>query len=61
MISMTCRYTHLAPSHQLAAVRRLDRWGETGLKTEKPTDTRTGTSPFKGTIDNDDTTDYIIV
>ncbi|MGH9477372.1 MAG: tyrosine-type recombinase/integrase [Terriglobales bacterium] len=39
-IAMTCRYAHLAPSHQLAAVRRLDGWGEKGSENGKPTGTR---------------------
>ena len=33
-ISMTVRYAHLAPKHQLAAVERLD------TPSESPTDTR---------------------
>jgi site-specific recombinase XerD len=40
-IQMTCRYTHLAPEHQLAAVERLC---ETEGAQERPTDTRTDTS-----------------
>jgi hypothetical protein len=36
-ISMTCRYAHVAPTHQLAALERL------GAYTEKPTDTTTDT------------------
>ncbi len=37
-ISMTCRYAHLAPTHQLAALERL------AVYTEEPTDTTTDTS-----------------
>jgi integrase len=36
-ISMTCRYAHLAPTHQLAALERL------GAYSEEPTDTTTDT------------------
>jgi integrase len=36
-IGMTVRYAHLAPTHTLAAVERLD------AKTEEPTDTTTDT------------------
>jgi len=39
-IAMTCRYAHLAPSHQLNAVRKLDTWA----KNRKRTDTRTDTA-----------------
>jgi hypothetical protein len=42
-IAMTCRYAHLAPSHQLEAVRRLDTWGRKPVVSQKRTDTRTGT------------------
>jgi site-specific recombinase XerD len=41
-IQMTCRYAHLAPEHQLAAVEKLC---ETGVKQDGATDTRTSTSP----------------
>lgn len=41
-IAMTCRYAHLAPSHQLEAVRRLDTWGRKSVASQKRTDTRTG-------------------
>ena len=37
-IAMTVRYSHLAPTHTLAAVERLDR-----AVSEAPTDTKTGT------------------
>jgi len=47
-IAMTCRYAHLAPSHQLAAVRRLDRWAQDGRKSQNPTGTKTGTGHFGG-------------
>lgn len=43
IIAMTCRYAHLAPSHQLEAVRRLDTWGRKPVASQKRTDTRTGT------------------
>ena len=33
-IAMTCRCVHLAPSHQLAAVCRLDGWGQKGAVEE---------------------------
>lgn len=35
-IAMTCRYAHLAPDHQLEAVRKLDGWGnkKTGTRTD---------------------------
>jgi hypothetical protein len=42
-IAMTCRYAHLAPSHQLAAIRRLDGWCERQLSKEKMTDTTIST------------------
>jgi len=38
-IAMTCRYAHLAPSHQLAAIRHLDAWGENQPRKENSTDT----------------------
>ena len=41
-IQMTCRYAHLAPEHQLAAVERLC---ETESVQEEATDTRTSTEP----------------
>ncbi len=41
-IQMTCRYAHLAPEHELAAVERLC---ETEAAQKEPTDTRTDTSP----------------
>ena len=41
-ISMTCRYAHLAPTYQLAAVERLAEVGK-AVKSEAPTDTRTST------------------
>ena len=39
-ITMTCRYAHLAPEHQLDAVRVLDGWGH---KAGKQSATRTAT------------------
>lgn len=39
-ISMTVRYSHLAPQHQLSAVDRLDN------HSAEPTDTTTDTSLF---------------
>src|SRR6185312_9128704 len=39
-ITMTCRYAHLAPEHQLDAVRVLDGWGR---KSGKRSATRTAT------------------
>jgi hypothetical protein len=41
-IQMTCRYAHLAPEHELAAVERLC---ETEAAQKEPTDTRTDTGP----------------
>lgn len=41
--AMTLRYAHLAPAHQLEAVRRLDDWGR---NTGGPTATRTATRRF---------------
>jgi integrase len=41
-IAMTCRYAHLAPQHQLDAVRKLDGWGQ---KSSSATDTKTDTGP----------------
>jgi len=46
-IAMTCRYAHLAPQHQLDAVRVLDGWGKgqtagvplAGVQTDTRTDT----------------------
>jgi len=40
-IAMTCRYSHLAPDHQLAAVERL------GSIPAMPTATRTATEGFE--------------
>ena len=40
-IAMTVRYSHLAPTHTLAAVERLDALAET------PTDTTTDTGAFE--------------
>ena len=48
-ISMTCRYAHLAPPYQLAAVEQLaeiNRAIKEG-KSEVPTDTRTDTGSFE--------------
>ncbi|MCZ6750905.1 MAG: tyrosine-type recombinase/integrase [Acidobacteria bacterium] len=47
-ISMTCRYTHLAPTYQLAAVERLAEINRAIQKgdSEAPTDTRTSTVDF---------------
>lgn len=42
-IAMTCRYAHLAPEHQLDAVRVLDGWGR---KSGKRSATRTATGGF---------------
>ncbi|MHB8734511.1 MAG: tyrosine-type recombinase/integrase [Terriglobales bacterium] len=42
-IAMTCRYSHLGPSHQLASVCRLDGWGREEVAPAIPTGTRTGT------------------
>ena len=41
-IQMTCRYAHLAHTHQLAAVEKLANLGST--QTAEPTDTKTDTS-----------------
>jgi site-specific recombinase XerC len=46
-IAMTCRYTQLAPSHQMAVVRRLDRWAQEGRKNQNATGTKTGTGHFR--------------
>jgi integrase len=46
-IAMTCRYAHLAPSHQLEAVCKLDTWGRKPPVSEKQTDTRTDTRAFR--------------
>jgi site-specific recombinase XerD len=46
-IQMTCRYAHLAPEHQLAAVERLC---ETDDAQEMATDTRSSTEPEPTTI-----------
>jgi integrase len=42
-IQMTCRYAHLAPEHQLAAVERLATKPTTATAIYGPTDTRTDT------------------
>ena len=42
-IAMTCRYAHLAPSHQLEAVRKLDSWGRKMATSQERTDTKTDT------------------
>ena len=42
-IQMTCRYAHLAPEHQLAAVERLATKPTTETAINVPTDTRTDT------------------
>jgi hypothetical protein len=42
-IAMTCRYAHLAPEHQLDAVRVLDGWGQ---NSGAPSATRTATGGF---------------
>ena len=44
-IAMTCRYAHLAPTHQLAPVERLCDQSE-GLM-EEPTETKTSTTPIQ--------------
>lgn len=52
-IQMTCRYAHLAPTYQLAAVERLTDVNRAvaaegpGVQTEGPTDTRTSTGDFE--------------
>jgi integrase len=46
-IAMTCRYAHLAPSHQLEAVRRLDTWGQKRVIGQDRSGTRSGTGPFE--------------
>lgn len=53
-IAMTCRYAHLAPTYQLAAVERLAeingaiKNGQVNVpQTEGPTDTRTSTGDFQ--------------
>lgn len=38
-IKMTCRYAHMAPDHQIAALHRLDRWGNAGPGSDTKTDT----------------------
>jgi len=48
-IAMTCRYAHLAPDHQLDAVRLLDGWGQAGAKGWSPTATKTATGNFGAT------------
>jgi site-specific recombinase XerD len=45
-IQMTCRYAHLAPSHQLAAVEKLAAFSAQ-THTAEPTDTKTDTSHAK--------------
>ena len=52
-IAMTCRYAHLVPTYQLAAVERLAEINRAiqegkpeGTNTEAPTDTRTSTGDF---------------
>ncbi len=51
-IAMTCRYAHLAPTHQLAAVERLAEVNRAigsrkpEPQTVRPTDTRIGTNDF---------------
>jgi len=53
-IQMTCRYAHLAQTHQLAAVERLAEFGEPQThaenperpRTEQSTDTMTSTEAF---------------
>jgi hypothetical protein len=46
-IAMTRRYPHLAPSHQLEAVRRLDVWGRKRPLGQNPSGTRSGTETFE--------------
>jgi integrase len=48
-IAMTCRYSHLAPQHQLDAVRLLDGWGKPEGLAGTQTATRTATGGF-GTV-----------
>jgi integrase len=45
-IQMTCRYAHLAPKHELAAVEKLAGFSDTP-RTEQPTDTKTSTSTIE--------------
>ena len=47
-ITMTVRYAHLAPKHQLAAVERLC---DTGAAQNEPTDTRTSTSSSQQSVE----------
>jgi integrase len=46
-IAMTCRYAHLAPSHQLAAIRRLDGWGQKPAGDGQRSGTRSGPEAFE--------------
>jgi site-specific recombinase XerD len=48
-IAMTCRYAHLAPQHQLDAVRLLDGWGKAAGAGELA-GVRTGTRTGTGTL-----------
>jgi site-specific recombinase XerD len=49
-IQMTCRYAHLAPTHQLAAVEKLAKSGE--VHTAESTDTKTDTNENE-TVDSE--------
>ncbi|MGH9478497.1 MAG: tyrosine-type recombinase/integrase [Terriglobales bacterium] len=47
-IAMTCRYAHLAPQHQLDAVRMLDGWGRAAVALPGvQSGTRSGTGAFE--------------
>lgn len=52
-IQMTVRYAHLAPKHRLDAVQKLC---DTGIVQNRPTDTRTDTSPeqYRGPIPDEE-------
>jgi hypothetical protein len=45
-IQMTCRYAHLAPKYELAAVEKLAGFSD-APRTDQPTDTETSTSTIE--------------
>jgi integrase len=57
-IGMTCRYAHLAPETQLAAVQQLDCWGWAATK---PTESKTETCHFKASESRADDSIQVIV
>ncbi len=67
-IAMTCRYAHLAPTYQLAAVERLAEINRAikegkpeSTQTEGATDTRTSTEVFEPVSDHAEDAGQVVI